>query len=366
MSDDEADPELLELLRQHVHGKPQTNDEPDTGVLESVEYVYNDSIDVSIDMQSTKRAAESIYSKMMAKKFSTDSWTDNELHPKEKDEKTLAFIVTMDLLNFCFWSEKNEEERFGIEYKGKKWTGYWGLVAALQRALDEDIPITSSDFWQNEAELDLDMMKHIFRSATDEEDPLLSSRLAILREAGMVMYEDFDCSFEKLIASANGSAARLVNILSDRFPCFRDEATWPGRRKPVRFLKRAQILVADVWAAFGGESYGTFTDIDRLTMFADYRVPQILTSLGCLIYSPPLYNKVCGREELESRGKYEMQIRAASVWCVELLRREIKRNHPETNINAVLIDFYLYDTMKQMEAAGVETLPHHRTRSVWY
>lgn len=50
---------------------------------------------------------------------------------------TVAFIFTMDLLNFSFWSEKGAEEKVSIEYKGKTWTGYWSLVAALQRALEE-------------------------------------------------------------------------------------------------------------------------------------------------------------------------------------------------------------------------------------
>lgn len=57
---------------------------------------------------------------------------------------------------------------------------------------------------------------------------------------------------------------------------------------------------------------------------------------------------------------------AGTIWCVELIRREIKRQHPETEINAILIDFFLYDTMKQLEAQGKETMPHHRTRSIWY
>jgi hypothetical protein len=43
----------------------------------------------------------------------------------------------------------------------------------------------------------------------------------------------------------------------------------------VKLYKRAQILVADLWAAFRGQSYGTFADIDSITMFADYRVPQV-------------------------------------------------------------------------------------------
>ncbi len=39
----------------------------------------------------------------------------------------------------------------------------------------------------------------------------------------------------------------------------------------VAIYKRAQILIADVWACCGGVGYGEFTDIDTVTMFADYR-----------------------------------------------------------------------------------------------
>lgn len=137
MSDDEADPELLALLRQSLMGKPVVDEEPETGVLQDAEYVYDNSIDVAIEMRATKNAAESIYHQMQEKSFSTASWADHELHPKDKDEKTVEFIFTMDLLNFSFWSELPGDERFAIEYRGKRWTGYWSLVAAMQRALEE-------------------------------------------------------------------------------------------------------------------------------------------------------------------------------------------------------------------------------------
>ena len=55
-----------------------------------------------------------------------------------------------------------------------------------------------------------------------------------------------------------------------------------------------------------------------------------------------------------------------SIWCVELIKRTILRDHPDTRVNAILIDFFLYDTMKEKELAGEETIPHHRTRSIWY
>jgi hypothetical protein len=70
-----------------------------------------------------------------------------------------------------------------------------------------------------------------------------------------------------LIEKADHSAARLVNILAESFPCFKDDVKFE-RKKPVRFLKRAQIFVADLWAAFEGEGYGRFDDIDKITMFA--------------------------------------------------------------------------------------------------
>jgi len=56
----------------------------------------------------------------------------------------------------------------------------------------------------------------------------------------------------------------------------------------VEFYKRAQILVGDVWACCGGTGYGAFSDIDALTAFADYRVPQLLVWFEVLQYSDTL------------------------------------------------------------------------------
>lgn len=169
MSDDEADPELLALLRQHLMGKLNLNDQDsETGVLEDAQWVCDNSIDVAIQMRECKDAAAVLYSKMKEKGYSTASWGAHELHPdpdamfnrrsfrrygvergdeaedvdmdeeEDGDAAAVAFVFTMDLLNFSFWSARKEpEQRFAIEYRGKRWTGYWSMVAALWRALDE-------------------------------------------------------------------------------------------------------------------------------------------------------------------------------------------------------------------------------------
>ncbi|EED13144.1 conserved hypothetical protein [Talaromyces stipitatus ATCC 10500] len=425
MSDDEADPELLELLRQSLGlGKKTGNEPPETKVLQNARWIFDNSIDVALDTRQTKAAAETIWQQIQQKQYSTSTWSGHELHPKAKNEKTVDFIFTMDLLNFSFWSEeKDESKRFGIEYLGRKWTGYWSLVAALQRALDEGIPITTPDFWLNEEEFTEDLLRHVFRSTSEEEIPLLKERFDCMREAGQILDEKFDGSFVNCIYDANKSAAALVNLLADEFSCFRDEASFDGRT--VRFYKRAQILVADLWACFDGESYGEFNDIDKITMFADYRIPQMLHQLGCLLYSPPLESHIRRREPIKSGSKWEMELRGTSIWCVELIRQEIERTRPETRmvystgnsstfevniddqqdkevtetttelhklqehgekektetktesksstpqektigVNAILIDFFLYDSMKELESDGKESIPHHRTRSIWY
>lgn len=370
MSDDEADPELLALLRQSLGlGDGTSATPPTTGVLQSAEYICDNSIDVAISTAGTKAAAETIWQLMQQKSYSTQTWSEHELHPQAKDEATVNFIFTMNLLNFSFWSELAPEQRFAVEYKGCRWTGYWSLVAALQRALDEGYAITTPDFWQDLDACPDSTLAHIFRSATSEPIPLLSERIAILREAGTILYEQFDCRPTNIISRADQSAAGLVNLLVSHFPNFQDSTSFHG--KPVRLYKRAQILVADLWACFNGASYGTFTDIDSaLTMFADYRIPQMLQSLSCLWYSPRLESRIARRDEFVAGEDMEVEIRGCSVWCVELLRREIERNHRDAKgkLNAVLIDFFLYDTCKEMEKKGEieDVLTHHRTRSIFY
>jgi Potential Queuosine, Q, salvage protein family len=84
------------------------------------------------------------------------------------------------------------------------------------------------------------------------------------------------------------------------------------------------------------------------------------------MFSPKLELHIRSLQPIAKRDPWEIQIRGCTIWCVELIRREILRHHPEAKINAILIDFFLYDTMKELEASGKEEIPHHRTRSIWY
>jgi hypothetical protein len=129
----------------------------------------------------------------------------------------------------------------------------------------------------------------------------------------------------------------------------------------VPFLKRAQICVADLHAAFQGKQWGAFADLDRLTAFADYKLPQLLRRQGALVYAPALATQVDSYTLLPHEAEEELEIRAATVWAVELLRRALARLDVVRPASA--LDYRLWAAS---QAADPELRPYHRTPTIYY
>lgn len=315
-------------------------------------------------------ACRAVVKDFNAAAYSTFDWSKHALNPKvgltHTAEEAVKWIFTVDLLNFSFWSEvddqdtgKAETQRYAVEYKGEQYTGYWALAAAINRALDGGVQITDSHTWTRS---DFDsVLEQIFASSTTEKVPLLKERAAVLREAGQADQTIFD-----LIKKAKGSALELVSLLTNTYASFDDSSEYDGRK--ISINKRAQIFVADIWACFNGNSYGSFYDIDKLTMFADYRVPQILHQLGCISYSQELENTVRQKYMIPHGAEMEVELRAASIQAVEEMISYIKSIEENPQANSVLIDFYLWDTAKEKQKKGEldDAIPCHRTRSIYY
>eukprot|EP00055_Hartaetosiga_balthica_P013750 m.71998 g.71998 ORF g.71998 m.71998 type:complete len:91 (+) comp8365_c0_seq13:1078-1350(+) len=73
---------------------------------------------------------------------------------------------------------------------------------------------------------------------------------------------------------------------------------------------------------------------------------------------------------LKNGSPEEIEIRANSVWCVELLRREVlKILHDHINgdvtCNSIILDFYLWDMAKD-EKETMKDVPIHHTRCIYY
>ncbi|MEA2526329.1 MAG: hypothetical protein QOF73_3556, partial [Thermomicrobiales bacterium] len=238
--------------------------------------------------------AEAVADEIAATHAEPPAWND-DLHFRDGTWHTAGWVMVLDALNFCFWStDPDPRQRWRVQYRGELYDGYWALAAALRRAVDEGRPIWDPSYLLRLSPRDI---AHILRphDLAFPEIPLFPARVLNLHELGrglMAAYPD-DNPVEAFIRDAGRSAARLVERVVATFPSFNDVATYEGRE--VRFYKRAQILAADLHGAFGGEGLGTFDDLEVLTAFADYKVPQVLRRLGVIVYDEALTAKIDNR-----------------------------------------------------------------------
>ena len=284
----------------------------------------------------------------------TDMW-ENSYHFFDGTERTVNWLLLLDALNFCFWTEK-DSPRWQIEYEGEILNGYWAEAASLTRAVNEGIPLWDAEYLSTISD---EVMAHIFRPIPDAPPiPLFNLRVAHAREVGHVLLDSYEGQFANAIKQVNGDAGRLTLLLARHFPSFRDIALYRGHE--VRFFKRAQICVADIHGAFHGQTWGAFSNMDVLTCFADYKVPQILRHYGILEYEPTLAERIDAGEQLPMGSEEEVEIRASTIWACELLRQEmLKQGHA---MNATEIDQRLWFLAQDAQ----EMHPYHRTRTPFY
>lgn len=283
----------------------------------------------------------------------------DELHPVGRDDaETANLVLVLDALNFCFWQPPGSQRlRWSVTWQGQTYDGYWALAAALRRAQENGVPLADAGFL---AALTEDEVGEIL-AGDPGTDPvlLLRARMEHLREVGQALLHRWNGSFLTALNTAGGSAPALVEMVLHSLPSFRDVVRYNGQA--VRFYKRAQILVADLHGAFGGQGPGCFRDLDTLTAFADYKVPQVLRRFGILRYAPELERQITEHRLIPPDTTEEVEIRAATIWAVEYLRQALAERG--TSLASFEIDWRLWALGQSLPA---DTEPYHRTLTVYY
>jgi Potential Queuosine, Q, salvage protein family len=296
----------------------------------------------------------------LAERWALQPWPEQSgldaLHFFDGTAHTVNWVLVLDALNFCFWGEPGER-RWQIEWHGQVLDGYNALAAALSRAVERGWPIWEADYL---ADMREDTLAEILApTAGSSNIPLFEARLANAREVGHVLRDRYHGEFASAVLQAGRSAVSLVLLLTREFASFRDTATWQGITVP--FYKRAQICVADLHTAFAGRDWGTFDDLNQLTAFADYKLPQLLRRYGILVYSSELAECVDLRLPIPAGSLEEIEIRSATIWGVEWLRRELAGRGMPCPSSA--IDYRLWS---DSQAEAPDARPYHRTRTIYY
>lgn len=318
------------------------------GVLETTLPV----VEAARSVRVRKDRLEDLCEEWARQPFDVPPW-DETVHWSDGGPATADYVLVLDALNFCFWPDPGEP-RWEIDYRGERMGGYRALAAALKRGIEEGVPVTDAAWLRDVTE---DQLDSLFRG--DGRIPLMDRRVANAREVGRVLQARFGGRFANAVESCGGSAVRLVRLLEGEFSSFRDVSTYEGRE--VRILKRAQITVVDLYGTFGGARWGAFHDLDALTAFADYKIPQVLRALGVLDYAPDLADRVDRRQLLEPGCPEEVEIRAAMIWAVEWMRQSLERRGVPRR--AFELDWLLWNVGQKPVP---DERPYHRTRTIYY
>ena len=265
------------------------------------------------------------------------------------DCEQCAFVLLMNAINFGSGYSTLVKKREGL-----------GFYFTFARGLEEYL--LTHGFPNAEAlqRFTVEELARIFSQPLDH--PAIRELLGLYCEAwrqlGELLETRYQGEYLALLEEAAHSAERLCGLLC-LMPFFRDQAPYGGRE--VLFLKRAQITAADLALAFNETSWGAFSDINELTMFADNKVPHVLRLEGALAYSPALATRIDQGELLLNGSPEEVEIRAAGVQAVEqltaLLRQQGADLYPRD------VDYILW---LRGQDPRYKVKPSHRTRCVYY
>lgn len=274
---------------------------------------------------------------------------DPEAHFFGTPETTAAFFLQLDSINFGSGYFPHL-----VKLPGR--SGYFTVATHLATFFREHGPLTAEDvatltpadcaaiFHQDDPAHPISELMWLFATA--------------LNDLGQLVQKRFAGSFGRLVATAGGSSQELIGILIT-MRLFRDAASYRGFEVP--FLKRAQLTVADLALALGGNGLGRFRDLDELTIFADNLVPHVLRVDGILEYAPELAARIDNGVLLAAGSPEEIEIRATAVHAAELLRAELGRQGH--HVTAMELDYLLWNRGQQPD---YKAIPRHRARTVFY
>jgi Potential Queuosine, Q, salvage protein family len=251
---------------------------------------------------------------------------DANCHYLEGSREDVAdYMLALDTINFGSGWFPTLRKRPGL-------SGYFTVASSLADRWRSDGPWSAAE---------LRALKAADVAAVLGQEPdheLMGLYAEALRDLGrfLTARRAFD-----LVADARGSAERLAAMLAAGMPFFDDRGFW----------KRAQIAPNDLALVGVAE----FSDLDRLTIFADNLVPHVLRVDDVLRYDPALAARIDAGELLPP-GEEEREIRGCAVHACELMAERL-------GMAPRSLDTALWN---KGQAPRYKSVPRHRTRTVFY
>src|SRR3954453_1679693 len=251
---------------------------------------------------------------------------DRDRHYLEGSEADVAgYLLVLDTVNFGSGWFPTLRKRPGT-------SGYFTVAAGLTDRYRAHGPWTSAQL----AAMRTEEIADVLGQRRDHE--LMALFAQALRQLGAFLGRR---SALDLIGAARGSAERLAELLASGMTMYADRG----------FYKRAQIVPHDLALA----GVAQFTDLDRLTIFADNLVPHVLRVDGVLRLDERLAAHIDAGRLLRA-GPQERELRACAVQACEQVKGRL-------GMTAGEVDHALW-TKGQGER--YKAMPRPRCRTVYY
>ncbi len=265
----------------------------------------------------------------------------------------LQIIFVFNTVNFCYWAGRGEE-KWMVIIDGNESDGAAALFKCIEKEIERNADFLAGDVL---ADLPHSRLRNVL--AGNITIPLFYERLKNLNEAEKIIEKNFGNSFMSVYEKAGNDAVALAELLITYFPSFEDTSNYKGKK--VRFYKLAQLnskMINDALIANGRQG---LNNLDKLTAFADYKIPQILRNLEIIKYSKELSDKIDSFVLIEKGSEEEVEIRAAAIWAVEFIRQRLQKKYDF--VTASHVDSMLWNK-SQSRVRGDK--PYHRTLTAAY
>ena len=318
-------------------------------VWDSADFVVSNARDVSINETNLDALAVKVRQRF-AQGFDNVEEAFGSTNDLIKDVNLVFFETAA---NFCFWSQ-DVSEKWMFDHAGNISGGWYGLRNAFAAALADNIPVHDATFM---SQLNIPQASKIFKGHDNRQIPLLEWRVNNIKEAATFLLREHHGSAYNFVESCNFDAPTIAREITIALSSYRDGAWYKNRW--VWILKRAQILPGDLSQLT--QKYPEFVihNKDQLTIFADYRLPQVFRHYGVMEYSLSLSETVDHKELIPNGSQEEIEIRAATLVACKKLG---KICHDMTLAD---IDVSLW-LLSQDSRGSNDMKPHHMTVSYYY
>ena len=249
------------------------------------------------------------------------------------------FYLLVDALNFCFW---NPDEDKKITYKHQSGS------TALGYLIKEKLSSYPELFSHTNLTRSPDKILEAVLADAGGELLLKEERIKILKELGKFLKK---YNFNEVVRKfQNQDVNKLANFIAVKLPyAFGDEIRKRGIK--LYFYKKLRLLISDL-SMLGGIP---FKNIDKLLVYADYKLPQVLIHYGILKLPPKIIIRIQNKETIPHKSQEEIIIRAGTIVSASYIKKATNLSYPE-------IDYKLWLASKTL----TNSLPHHRTLTRFY